>query len=212
MKVKLASLPKGILTIALVALLFALAPAAFAADPVAGTDYDVIQPPVPRLADRPEIVEIFNFKCPHCRDLHPTMVEWAKSRADRYLVSAMPIHWGEQTDLPARAFFAAGFMGKGEEMRQAIFAAHFDRQADIENMADLLFLVEDLGLDQKKFSAAMESFGVTAKATQAMTLAKAFGVTGTPLLVVNGKYRVSLTHAKGDPKRLVAIADFLATR
>ena len=41
--------------------------------------------------------------------------------------------------------------------------------------------------------AAMQSFGVTAKLNRARQFALRTGVTATPTIIVNGKYRVNIT-------------------
>ncbi|MBF0108840.1 MAG: thiol:disulfide interchange protein DsbA/DsbL [Magnetococcales bacterium] len=179
----------------------------------AGVDYTAIVPPVPVPTGKPEIVEVFNFKCPHCYDLHPHLEAWLKNNGDRYQYRSLPVYWGRQTDLPLRSFFAAEFLGRGPQMKTAIFKAHFDNNLNIENINELGFIAEEAGLDPEKFKSQLQSFGVSTRVSQALSLQKAYGVTGTPALVVNGKYQVSFgQHAKGDPKRLIAIVEALAAR
>ncbi|MBF0630168.1 MAG: thiol:disulfide interchange protein DsbA/DsbL [Magnetococcales bacterium] len=181
--------------------------------PQPGTDYAPIVPPVPVPAGKPEIVEVFNFKCPHCYDLHPHLEAWLKNNGDRYQYRSMPVYWGRQTDLPLRAFFAAEFLGHGPQMKSAIFKAYFENNLNIEDIHELEYIAEEAGVDAGKFKSQLQSFGVSSKVAQALSLQKAYGVNGTPTLVVNGKYQVSFGHhAKGDPKRLVAIIEALAAQ
>lgn len=182
-------------------------------DPQPGTEYTPIVPPVPVAPGKPEIVEVFNFKCPHCYDLHPHVQAWLKKNPDRYQYRSLPVYWGRQTDLPLRAAFAADFLGRGPQMKDAIFKAQFDNNLNIENIHEMGFIAEEAGLDVENFKNQLQSFGVSSKVNQALSLQKAFGVNSTPTLVVNGKYQVSFgTHAKGDPKRLFAIIEALAQR
>ncbi len=182
-------------------------------EPIKGTHYDVLTPPVPRSGTKPEVVEVFNFKCPHCYHLFPKMVAWMKKNGDRYQYKALPIFWGKQTDMPLRAYFAADFLGKGEAMKAAIFDAQFKQGADIENPGDLVFLAEDMGLDGGKFQSYLKSFGVSAKVTQARALQRDFGVHSTPTLVINGQYKITPgKHARGDDQLLFRIIEALASR
>lgn len=176
-------------------------------------DYTLIVPPVPVPVGKPEVVEVFNFKCPHCYDLHPHVEAWLKSNGDHYQYRSLPVYWGRQTDMPLRAFFAAEFMGRGPQMKDGIFKANFDNNLNIENISDIGSIAEEAGLDVEKFKSQLQSFGVSTKVTQALSLQKAYGVTGTPTMVVNGKYQVSFGHhAKGDPKRFFAIIEALALK
>ncbi|HIJ83528.1 MAG: DSBA oxidoreductase [Magnetococcales bacterium] len=182
-------------------------------NPQPGIDYAPIVPPVPSPAGKPEVVEVFNFKCPHCFDLHSHIEAWLKNNGDRYQYRSLPVFWGRQTDLPLRLFFAAEFLGHGPQMKGAIFKAQFVTNMNIENINEVGFIAEDAGLDPEKLKAQLQSFGVSTKVSQALSLQKAYGVTGTPTLVVNGKYLVSFgSHAKGDAKRLLAIVEALASR
>ncbi|MEO5350803.1 MAG: thiol:disulfide interchange protein DsbA/DsbL [Magnetococcus sp. YQC-3] len=184
----------------------------------AGVHYDLISPAVPRSGSKPEVVEIFNFKCPHCFSLAPHTAIWAKKNQERILFKSIPIYWGKQTDIPVRAFFAAEFLGKGEEMKQAIFKAHFDNSADIENLEEMVFLAEATGMESQAFRTHMNSFGVSSKIAQAKSLQQAFRTSSTPTLVINGTYQVMPgKHAKGatepvDYEKLFAIVEKLATQ
>ncbi|MBF0185000.1 MAG: thiol:disulfide interchange protein DsbA/DsbL [Magnetococcales bacterium] len=184
----------------------------------AGIHYEQISPAVPRSGDKPEVVEVFNFKCPHCASLAPHTAEWAEKNKSKYTFRSIPVYWGKQTDMPVRAFFAAEFLGKGEAMKQAIFNAHFNHTGDIENAEELIFMAEGLGLDGKAFQAQLNAFGVSAKLSQAKSLQTAYKVSFTPTLVVNGSYLLLPSkHAKGgadgvDYDRLFAIIEELAKK
>ncbi|MBF0195501.1 MAG: thiol:disulfide interchange protein DsbA/DsbL [Magnetococcales bacterium] len=175
--------------------------------------YEVIVPPVPQPGIKPTIVEVFNFKCPHCLTLHYSMEKWSAINNSKYNITSLPIYWGKQTDMPIRAYFAAKFLGKGDLMKDAIFKAHFENSVNIESSDELGFLSEEIGLDPEKFKAYLGSFGVSAKIAQANEQQRGFVVHSTPTLVVNGKYRVSFgKHADGNAKKLFKIVETLAAR
>ncbi|MBF0461777.1 MAG: thiol:disulfide interchange protein DsbA/DsbL [Magnetococcales bacterium] len=184
----------------------------------AGIHYDLINPVLPRSETKPEIVEIFNFKCPHCFALAPYTTAWAEKNKDRFLFKSVPVYWDKQTDIPARAFFAADFLGKGEAMKTAIFKAFFDRSIDIENREEMTALAQATGMEIEAFRTHMNSFGVSARLAQAKSLQQTYQVSATPTLVVNGKYRILPgKHAKGttepvDYDKLFKIIETLATQ
>ncbi|MEG3641228.1 DsbA family protein [Magnetococcus sp. PR-3] len=104
---------------------------------------------------------------------------------------SMPVFWGTQPDTPVRAYFAAEFMGVGEQMKRAIFKANFDdNRYKIDDEDDILKIAAEAGIDAKKLEDAMDSFAVFGKVAQVNGLARQYGVTGTPSVVINGKYRV----------------------
>jgi protein dithiol oxidoreductase (disulfide-forming) len=175
--------------------------------------YDTITPPIPQSGNKPAIVEVFNFKCPHCFTLHPYMDSWSKKSHGKYNITSLPVFWGKQTDMPIRAFYAAEFLGKGAEMKGAIFKANFEHSVNIESADELGFLAEEVGLNPEKFKNYLSSFGVSAKIAQAKVQQRKFAAHSTPTLVVKGKYRVSFgKHAQGDHKMLFEIVETLAAR
>lgn len=174
------------------------------------THFRLIEPPVAVKGDKAEIVEVFNFKCPHCYSLHKVMAAWSEANKGRYAIKSLPIFWGQQKDTPVRAYYAADFLGRGEAMKHLLFKGHFDDNRNIEEMADIQMMAEEAGLDGKKFQEAMASFGVMGKVAQGRTLAQALGVNSTPTVVVNGKFAVSPDHGGGEPKRMLEIVEELA--
>ena len=64
------------------------------------------------------------------------------------------------------------------------------------------------GVSQEDFDKTFNSFGVNSQVNQGIAVAKSARVTGTPALMVNGKYHISGRSAGGQAEML-KIADFL---
>ncbi len=181
--------------------------------PKVGTHYDLITPPMPVSGTKPEVVEVFNFKCPHCYKLHPRMTAWSLTMKERMEIVSLPIAFSNQSDYPVRAFFTAQFMGKGEAMKHALFKAQFVDHMNIDSPSELAFIAGGVELDAIKFQANLTSFSVDGKLVQGRQLSEGYGVHSTPTLVVNGRYRVIPgKHDQGDEAMLFAIVEALATQ
>lgn len=175
-----------------------------------GRHYAMIDPPAPPADGKPQVVEVFNFMCGHCFKLHPLVTPWAHAMKGKVAVSAIPIFWGKQTDAPARAYWAAKIMGKGEEMKDALFKAHFVYNQKIEKADVLAALAKKVGLDPDKHRTNMRSFAVAAKLGRSKVLQEeTWQVFSTPTLVINGTYRVSPSHTGGDMKEMFRVAEQL---
>ncbi|MEO5347563.1 MAG: thiol:disulfide interchange protein DsbA/DsbL [Magnetococcus sp. YQC-9] len=182
-------------------------------EPKAGVNYEEIKPPVPMTATKPEVVEVFNFKCPHCIYLHPHMEAWSARMKDRYAIKSLPIPFANQSDAPVRAFYAAQFLDREAEMKHAIFNAHFVDQVNIDSPQELAFIAEGMKFDSVVFQTHMVSFGVGSKLAQGQALASAYGITGTPTLVINGRFKVIPgKHDQGDYEKLFQIIEALANK
>lgn len=179
--------------------------------PQAGVHYEIVNPPVPVSGSKPEVVEVFNFKCPHCFRLHPRMEAWTLKMQDRFDIKSLPIVFSNQSDQPLRVFYAGQFMGQEKAIKNALFNAQFVDHLNIDSQGELAFIADNLKLDNAKFLAYQNSFGVNGKINQGRQLAKEYGVESTPTLVVNGRFRVSPgKHDNGDMNRLFEIVETLA--
>ena len=57
--------------------------------------------------------------------------------------------------------------------------------------AKILDFIGPRGVDRAKFSAAYNSFSMESKVTRAKQMIRSYGITGTPTLIVDGKYLIT---------------------
>ncbi len=117
--------------LALVAALSLAAPAAIAADPVAGKDYFSINPPVPT-SDATKIVvtQFFSYQCPHCYKFEKTYAAWSAGLPKDVKAERAAVSIGHATWAPAaQAFYALTAMKAVPAIDDAFFGAiHRERK------------------------------------------------------------------------------------
>lgn len=165
--------------------------------PVAGEDYVVIENGHPLDAVEGKIVveEFFNYACPACNSFEPLLLAWMSDQPDDVELVHVPASFRTDFVPYARAYYAAEIHGVAKKAHGAVYLAiHGTRtlpgegaQPDEERIA--AFYAE-YGVDASKFLRTMRSFGVDSKVRQATEYMRRVGVTGTPSLVVNGRYLV----------------------
>jgi thiol:disulfide interchange protein DsbA len=170
--------------------------AAEAAAPVpqAGQDYIEIPGGQPWAArpGRIEVAEVFGYSCPHCAHLEPMLALWkAKLPPDVDFV-AVPAAFGGPWDTWARAYFAASNLGLLGRTHDAVFEAIHEKGTLPRNPTaqELATFYADYGVSSERFLAAMADPKVDAQMRQAAALTRAWGLEGTPTMVVAGRYRV----------------------
>jgi thiol:disulfide interchange protein DsbA len=178
--------------------------------PRLGVDYEILEAPQPTWGrGKIEVVEVFGYTCPHCAHFQPEVNEWHKTLPADVRFEYVPAAFGGAWDAFAKAFYAAEALGVRERTHDAVFDAIHNKHAITgvgdEEIADLY---ASLGVDRAKFLAQMTSFGVNAKIAKARQFATRTGVTGTPTMIVNGKYRVNVTQDRGF-KGMLAAVDYL---
>ena len=184
-------------------------------EPVEGTDYLVIEngQPYQQAAGKIEVAEVFGYVCPACFRFQPMIGPWKAGLPSDVQFVYVPAMFGGTWDNYARAFYAAETLGVQEKSHDALYnAIHVDQTLKGERGADS---VEDIakfyaayGVDPKEFANTMASFGVAAKTNRAKQFALRSKITGTPTLVVNGKYLVKGTGYQD----MLRIADHLIAR
>ncbi|HSM10658.1 MAG TPA: thiol:disulfide interchange protein DsbA/DsbL [Lysobacter sp.] len=164
--------------------------------PVAGSDYAEIPGGQPFQPGRGkiEVAEAFGYTCPHCASFEPQVSAWAaRLPADvQFVPVAAPFggYW-----MPyAKAYYTAQAMGLAEKTHDAMFRAiHVERSLPVQPLptdTQIAQFYAKFGADPKQFESTMNSFAINAKLKRAQQFLMASGVDSTPMLVVNGKYRV----------------------
>ena len=179
---------------------------------VAGTHYDMINPPIRTASpDKVEVVEVFWYGCGHCYTFEPMVSQWKKTLADDVEFRGSPAMWNKPMELHARAFYAAEVLGVSDKLHLPIFQAMNVDRKRLGSEEEIAALFAQHGVDPDDFSKAFNSFGVTSQVSQAGARAKSAKITGTPELMVNGKYRIT-TRKAGSQADMLKIAEFLVEK
>jgi thiol:disulfide interchange protein DsbA len=167
--------------------------------PRLGTDYEVILIPQPRYGQgKIEVAEVFSYRCIHCAEFQPSVNLWKKTMPADVTWEYVPGVFGGSWDDFARAYFAADVMGVQKRTHDAVFKGVFvDELIKTGSQQEIAAMYGKFGVDQAKFLATMQSFGVTAKLNRAKQFALRTGVNATPTIIIDGKYRVNVTQDRG---------------
>ncbi|MFV0278378.1 MAG: thiol:disulfide interchange protein DsbA/DsbL [Parahaliea sp.] len=191
----------------------ALAPlAATAQEWKEGEHYDPITPAIRTTSDdKIEVVEFFWYGCGHCYHFEPLVREWKKGLPDDVKFMGSPAVWNEPMELHARAFYTAEVLGVEATMHPILFQAMNVDRKRLQSDSEIKSLFTVNGVSGEDFDKAYNSFGVNSQMRQANSRARAAKITGTPEMMVDGKYRIS-TRKAGSQANMLKIADFLIAR
>ena len=202
-------------TLIVIAGLFLAATGVQAAEPaskwVAGTSYQVIDPPVPTATDgKIEVLEVFSYACPHCAHFQPQAEKLKASLPANAVFTLMPADFQERWVMFARGFYAAKALGLVEKTHQALFDALWRDNIHIDSLDDLANFYAENGADKNTFLSTAQSFVIEGNLAQIRQREAAYGVDSTPTLIINGKYRISASaEAKIGFDEMVQIAQYL---
>lgn len=171
-----------------------LAPmAAFAAPPVEGRDYALIedgqswQPQSGGI----EVAEVFAYACHHCASFQPMLDAWKRKQPKDVRLAHVPLPYGRD-DAFARGFFATRTARSFDRVHAELFRAVHEAQALPRNPSidELAAWYGAQGLDATQVRAAMADPALAERLAAAHQFAVRSGVEGTPTLIVDGRYRI----------------------
>ncbi len=190
----------------------ALAGQAQAANWQPGTHYSVL-PQAQRTnvpAGKVEVLEVFSYGCPACDRFVPAMKRLKSSLPPNAQMAYLPASWNKAENWPLfqRAFITAQSLGIAEKAHEEMFKAIWQTgelgvvDKSTGRLKKTLPSIEDTakfyervtGVKAADFVKASKSFGVDMKVRQADAQILAMRITGTPTLVVNGKYVLNSEH------------------
>ncbi len=142
------------------------------------------------------IVEGFEFLCPYCYMVNPTVDQiLAKYPKDVRLVSKYLVIHGEPAIAPGMMACAAAKQGKFAEMKAALWAHLFRNDSEGPQMqADQLApdrlraIASEAGVDATKLEADMTADDCTGWIKASAETLKPVNVSATPAFFINGRY------------------------
>jgi thiol:disulfide interchange protein DsbA len=169
----------------------------------AGQHYAVLDQPVRTIdSSKIEVTEVFWYGCSHCFRFEPMLHQWKKKQTSDVLVRQSPAMWNKDMEIHARAFYTAKALNALDKVNQPLFNGLNVEKKRLNTEDELAKVFVAAGVDEDKFHKTFNSFGVTSQVKQADARARSYKVTGTPEIVVDGKYRVSARMAGGQSQML----------
>jgi serine protease len=181
----------------------------------AGVHYFLINPAQPTgvPAGKIEVTEVFSYACPGCNRFYPVADRLQSSLPANAIMDYLPASFRPDEDWPMfqRAYLTARELGIDQRTHDAMFdavwktgeLAVFDpatqrAKRPAPTIADVAeFYAKTAGVKRETFLATAGSFAVDVKVRQADELIRSYGVSETPSIIVNGKYRLNPVSAGG---------------
>ncbi len=133
-----------------------------------------------------EIVEYMSFYCHTCYEFEKSIPIIKNKYRGKIKWKTLPIYWDEHgSPKPGEAFLIAEEMGKGEEIKKAIFHAQMVQKKNIADISVLESIGKEVGLGPE-FSKKLRAGEKAGEAQKAVDMSKKTRVNETPTLVIAG--------------------------
>ncbi|MGH6611287.1 MAG: thiol:disulfide interchange protein DsbA/DsbL, partial [Burkholderiaceae bacterium] len=154
--------------------------------------YRPVTPPQPtESGNKIEVIEFFQYSCPHCKSYDPVLQGWKKTLPADVEYRRVPISWDDKSVPHVRVYYTLEALGKTNELHSKIFEAIQDKRMPLLKPEEIADFMASNGIDRKQWLDAYNSFSVGARANRAGQLWRAYKIDGTPAMSVDGKYVTS---------------------
>jgi protein-disulfide isomerase len=129
------------------------------------------------------IIEFTDFQCPACAAMQPVIDDVLKGYGDkvRFVVRDFPLAMHKDARKAAEAANAAHAQGKFFEYTALLFKRQ--KSLDVESLKKY---ASELGLDRKRFDAALDSGNYAAEVRHDAQEGEIYGINSTPTIFING--------------------------
>jgi thiol:disulfide interchange protein DsbA len=198
------------LAVSALVLLSGSAGAETAAAPQEGVNYKRLPVAIEtRDPSRVEVVEVFSYACIHCKNFEPLLMAWRAKAPGHVDFQQLPAAFDQTWGLLAQAFFTAEALGVTEKVHALIFSGIHDQRINLADPVELAKLFNDAaGVPPEEFNKVFNSFGIRSKVQQADARTRAYRITGTPTLIVDGQFLVDARMA-GGPEQMLEVVSYL---
>ena len=209
------SLSRRLLVLALASM--ATAPLLVHAQPAARApqelkDYTVLKTPVPvESGGKVEVLEFFQYSCPHCASFDPYLAAWRKKLPSDVEYKRIPIAWDNSTMPHVRIYYTLETLGKLDDMHEKVFNAIQKNRQPMLNPDQIADFMAANGIDRKQWLDTYNSFSVAARANRAGQIWRAYKVDGTPTMAVDGRFMTAPSMV-GTREGTLVVLDYLIQR
>ncbi len=175
-----------------------------------GLHYFLIEGAPVRSGDTIILEEAFSYLCTHCNTFDPYVESWKEKKPDYVEFRRIPVGFGRGSwEMYARGYVTAQMMNVPDEAHVAMMDRIWKEKNIIRSMDELATFYSEFGLDKEKFLSTSRSFAVDSKLRKDQQLVQAYGIRGTPALVLNGKYRITGNAAVASYDAMFDVVDYL---
>ena len=194
-----------------------------AAGPQAGAQYLVLPTVQPTdTGKKVEVIEFFAYYCPHCYAFEPLLHAWVKKQGDNIVFKRVHVPGGASVLAQQSLFYTLDAMGLLNQYHQKVFDALHQQHLRLSSDEQVFDWVAQNGIDRAKFIDTYRSFGIQARLRRAAAMMDAYYVDRWPLVVIDGRFVTSPSHAgAGAPEgsteaqqqqMALQVMDFLVTK
>lgn len=163
-----------------------------------------------------QLLFFFSYGCPACAAFDPYFEKWAKSpQAVKVSIYRFPASFEADWVMLARLYYVTQDITPKKDLNADIFnAIHEQHQSLWKEEVMKTFFIKH-GYQAQAFDMAYNSYAVKEQATYADDISKAYDITQTPTIVINGpggSYKLTVDQAGNSWDKLISIVNYVVAK
>jgi len=170
--------------------------------------FEIANPQPVQTGEKIEVRELFWYGCPHCYSLEPFLQNWKQNKPDEAGFVLMPGIFHRASEFHAKAFYTFEALGITESVHRDFYDEIHQRGNRMRSLSGLVEFAAKHGVADNEFEDAFNSFSVDANVRSARKVFRDYEATGVPTIIVDGRYRITVSSAGGH-EQLLQLINFL---
>jgi protein dithiol oxidoreductase (disulfide-forming) len=180
--------------------------------PQEGREYARLKNPMPvESGKKIEVIEFFSYGCPHCGEFEPILQGWLKTTPPDVQFRRVPVVFQDRWVPLAKEYYTLEALGEDSRLSPEMFIAIHGKGANLTNEKTFFDWATSQGLDRKKVEDMYNSFAISGKMNRARQMAQNYNVQSVPLIVIDGKFVVSIEKV-GSHAAMLPVMDALIAK
>ena len=181
-------------------------------EPVALRDYRDVKPAQPvDTGNKIEVLEFFQYSCPHCASFDPELEAWRRKMPADAQYRRLPVAFNAATANHTKIYYTLQQLNKVDELHQKVFAANHGQRKRLLDPNEIADFMAANGIDRKLWLDTFNSFSVATQTNRAAQIWAAYKLDGTPAVAVDGKWMTAPSMV-GNRAATLPVMDYLVER
>ena len=138
-----------------------------------------------------EVVEFFWYGCPYCYQFEPHFAAWLGRQPAGVVARRVPAAFRESWVPHARLYYTLEALGALERLHQRVYESYHVEDMRLDGVDSIADWAASHGIDRERWLTVYRSDDVSQRVLQARDQLQRYTVSGTPSVVVDGRYLTS---------------------
>jgi thiol:disulfide interchange protein DsbA len=138
-----------------------------------------------------DVVEFFWYGCPYCFRLEPYFQAWLRREAADVAVRRIPAVFRDSWIPHARLYYTLETLDAVDRLHPQVYESYHVEQTPLTSVDEIADWAQQHGIDRERWLVVYRSDEISGRVVQARDQLLNYGVSGTPSVVVDGRYLTS---------------------